>query len=338
MELALQEARKGEGQTSPNPSVGSVIVCADEVVGRGYHHKSGTPHAERQAIADAVSRGFDQWQDATLYVTLEPCSTTGRTGSCSAAIVEKGFKRVVYGSVDPNPAHVGQADGILEAAGISVTSGILKEEGDFLIRGFSRVQREGLPWVIVKSAMSLDGKITRPTGEGQWLTSADSRQQVHLLRAEVDAIITGGVTLRNDDPSLTVRLPGRDSSLRQPRRVLFTKDKQALPDDKILTQDPRTLIYETTGALEMRAALVDLAKEHGINTVLVEAGGGLLGAFNDAGLIDEVVMFYAPLLTGGEASAVAGQGALALSDTLKLDTPRYQKIGDDLMMRASVKH
>ncbi len=337
MALALNQARLGLGQTSPNPAVGAVLVHGDQVVDTGYHVKVGTAHAERVAISNAEAKGFQDWEAATLYVTLEPCSTAGRTGACSDAIVSKKIGRVVYGSVDPNPAHAGQADAILLAAGIACKSRVLEKDCNELIRGFRKVQEQGMPWVIMKTAMSLDGKITRPSGEGQWLTSEESRHEVHFIRAEVDAIITGGNTLRTDNPSLTVRLPGRAVNLRQPKRVVLTRDRTALPAESTLMQDEETLVYETDSVEDIALALKDLASTHGVNTVLVEAGGELLGQFCDADLVDEVVVFYAPMLTGGPAQAVAGQGATSLSEVLKLDKPRYQKIGDDVMLRANVK-
>ena len=336
IQRACTLARQALGQTSPNPAVGAVIVCDGQIIAEGFHAKAGTPHAERVAIANAESLGFDRWDQATIYVTLEPCSTHGRTGACSDAIVRKGFRRVVYGSVDPNPAHVGRADQILTAAGIEVSSRVNEEECDHLLRAFAKVQCEGMPWVIVKSAMSLDGKITRPPGEGQWLTGTDSRHYVHLLRAEVDAVITGGNTVRADNPQLNVRLEGRDPALRQPRRVIFTTGQQPLPPETHLLQDPETLIYETATEEEMRDALRSLAQDHGVNSVLVEAGGGLIGALADLDLIDEVVMFYAPMLTGGDASGVAGHGCSSLSDRLSLQSPMFTQLGNDVMLRALV--
>ena len=178
MELAIAEARKGVGTTSPNPPVGAVIVKNDTLLGCGWHRKAGEPHAEREAIANVTNEhGSSALREATIYVTLEPCSTRGRTPACTDGIIEAGISRVVYGSTDPNPAHVGRADSILSSAGIDVSR--LKDTSacDKLIRPFTKVQRTGLPWVILKSAMSLDGRVTRPPGESQWLTSTESRCQ-----------------------------------------------------------------------------------------------------------------------------------------------------------------
>ncbi len=335
MAQALIEARKGLGQTSPNPCVGAVIVHQGQIIARGYHAKAGTPHAERVAIAQAEAMGFTDWHEASIYVTLEPCSTAGRTGACAHAIIDKGVAEVVYGAVDPNPAHEGRADAMLERAGIRCHSRVAEAECLHLIRDFRKVQETGLPWVIIKSAMSLDGKITRPLGEGQWLSSPESRIMVHELRSEVDAVLTGGNTVREDDPQLNVRLPGRSAALRQPLRIILTRDRQSLPAAAQLLQDPATLVYETPNATSLEAALRSIVHEHGVNSVMVEAGGGLLGLFHDAGLVDEAVIFLAPLLTGGNATAVGGAGATALSEVLRFPKVRYQRIGDDVVVRAS---
>ena len=335
--VALAEAELGLGQTSPNPSVGAVIVCNGEIIAKGFHAKAGTPHAERVVISVAEQRGFNQWAEATLYVTLEPCSTHGTTGACTTAIIEKGFQRVVYGSVDPNPAHEGHGDQVLKVAGIEVKSRVLEDECDYLIRGFRKAQIDQQPWVIIKSAMGLDGKITRPEGEGQWLTSVESRHEVHQIRAVVDAVITGGNTVRADNPSLTVRLPDRDSDLRQPKRVILTRDPEALPKESKLMEDAKTLVFQTMNGDDLKKALSTLVKDHGVNTVLVEAGGELIGAFCDAGLVDEVVIFYAPMVTGGRQQSIAGEGAAQLPDAMKLENIQFTKIGNDVMLRGIVK-
>ena len=205
MNMAIKLASNGIGLTSPNPCVGAVIVHENQVIGSGFHKKAGLPHAEREAIADGVANGnAPLFADSTLYVTLEPCSTSGKTPPCTDAILKHRFKRVVYGSEDPNPKHRGAAADILEQAGIKVTRGVLEKECDHLIRGFRVNMLEGRPWVIAKSAMSLDGRISRSPERSQWLTNEKSRSFVHTLRAECDAILTGGNTMRLDNPSLTI--------------------------------------------------------------------------------------------------------------------------------------
>ena len=183
MALALEEGAKGIGLTAPNPSVGAVLARDGKILGKGFHKKAGQPHAEIEAFADCRRRGNDA-QGSDLYITLEPCSTSGRTPPCTKAILEHGVRRVIWAVDDPNPHHQGGAREVLSKAGIEVTTGVLEEEAEFLHRAFFKFQRTGLPWIIVKTAMSLDGRITRPPGEGQWLTGADARADVQVLRGE----------------------------------------------------------------------------------------------------------------------------------------------------------
>ncbi len=203
MRLALVEARKGIGRTSPNPAVGAVIVRAGRVLARGPHRGAGLPHAEIEAI-DAIPR-MGRCRGATLYVTLEPCSTQGRTPPCTGAILAAGFARVVFGATDPNPKHAGRAAKILRAAGIAVTSGVLAGECVALNRAYNHWITTRKPWVIAKCAMSLDGRLTRRPGESTWLTSPAARRHAQALRARVDAILVGAGTIRADNPRLTVR-------------------------------------------------------------------------------------------------------------------------------------
>ncbi|NIP93445.1 MAG: bifunctional diaminohydroxyphosphoribosylaminopyrimidine deaminase/5-amino-6-(5-phosphoribosylamino)uracil reductase RibD, partial [Akkermansiaceae bacterium] len=206
MRRALELARRGLGLTSPNPPVGAVIIEDGRELGSGWHRRAGEPHAEIEAIRDAVSRGGQgALGNATLYVTLEPCSSVGRTGACTTAIRQAGLKRVVIGAGDPNPANAGRASGILQDAGIEVVEGIEEAACEELIRAFSKAQKTGLPWLIIKTAMSLDGRITRAPGEGPWISGEGSRADVQRLRFEADAILTSGRTVRADDPRLTLR-------------------------------------------------------------------------------------------------------------------------------------
>ena len=331
MQLAISEAKKGVGLTSPNPPVGAVIVSNDQLLGKGWHTGAGKPHAEREAIADVLSRHpADVFAASTIYVTLEPCSSHGRTPPCTQGILDSGIKRVVYGAEDPNPDHAGRAQHILRGAGAEVNQGVCEQECTKLIRPFAKVQQTGLPWVILKSAISLDGRITRPPGEGQWLSSAESREIVQQIRFQSDAIITGGNTLRIDDPSLTVRSPELPAK-RQPWRMVITQgSQQGLPEDSRVFTDEhaeRTLVQEN-GDLE--AGLRTLVGK-GCNTVLVEAGGKLMGAFLDAGLADEVALFYAPMITGGPDAGFAGR----VCET-KLNDQLYTCIGNDILLRATI--
>lgn len=329
MQLAVSEAEKGVGLTSPNPAVGAVIVKDGRALGSGWHRAAGKPHAEREALADAVENGHrGALAGATIYVTLEPCSTEGRTPPCTQGIIEAGISRVVYGAEDPNPRHRGRARELLATAGIRVDTGVEQTVCGHLIRGFAKHQRTGLPWVLVKSAVSLDGRTTRPPGESQWLTSPESRQAVQRMRHESDAIITGGNTLRADDPALTVRSPELARKV-QPWRMIVTRGYRAsLPATaRVFTDEfaDRTLVQEDG---DLRAALAELARR-GCNQVMVEAGGTLLGAFLDAGLVDEVAVFYAPMLTGGPDAGFAG-----LPREVRLAEPKFVRIGDDVLLRA----
>ena len=203
MQRAIDEARKGVGRTSPNPPVGAVIVRNGKELGAGWHRAAGQPHAEREAIAHVKRlHGEDTLKGATIYVTLEPCSTQGRTPACTAGVIEAGISKVVYAATDPNPAHAGRADEVLRAQGIEVVAGVLAREAERLIRPFAKVQRCGLPWVMLKTAMSLDGRLTRPPGESMWLTGPEARAEVQRLRSTVDALVTSGETVRGDRKSV----------------------------------------------------------------------------------------------------------------------------------------
>jgi len=330
MSLALDEARKGIGRTAPNPPVGAVLVKNGQLIGRGWHQRAGMPHAECEAMADAVKHhGADALRGATAYVTLEPCSTQGRTPACTSGLIKAGVARVVYACADPNPAHAGRADALLAAAGIEVLSGVRMDEAQRILRPFAKVITTGLPWVIWKSAMSLDGRLTRPPGEGQWLTGEAARHDVQKLRAKVDAIFTSGETVRRDRPALTIRVPelleGRD----QPWRVVFTNRPESLPQDAPLFADPsreRTLIR--SGA-NLESALRGLVREQGILCAMVEAGGQFSAALFEAGLIDEVVVYSAPILCGGPVPALAGKG---LPHSLRLHETGFERFGDDVRM------
>jgi len=321
MHLALTEARNGMGRTAPNPPVGAVIVKDGILLGKGWHRAAGKPHAEREALADA---GQKDLSGATLYITLEPCSTQGRTPPCTQGIIDAGIGRVVYACVDRNPDHAGRADFLLHAAGIEVVSGICQEEAEKLLRPFFKVRETGLPWVIWKSAMSLDGRITRPPGEGQWLTGELARADVQKIRATVDAILTSGETVRRDKPSLTIRDSELLAGRQQPWRVVVTDRPES-----IVFQGPmdRTLIRPRG---DLREILKNLVSEQGVLTVMVETGGVFSAALFEAGLIDEVVVYYAPLLCGGPSPGLGGGG---LHESLHLEEIDFKQFGDDVRVR-----
>jgi diaminohydroxyphosphoribosylaminopyrimidine deaminase/5-amino-6-(5-phosphoribosylamino)uracil reductase len=324
MTLALAEARKGIGKTAPNPPVGAVIVKNAELLGKGFHRAAGQPHAERDALANAAGKDL---RGATIYITLEPCSTHGRTPPCTQGLIDAGIARVVYATVDRNPAHAGRADAILTAAGIQVCSGVCRDDADKILRPFFKVRETGLPWVIWKTAMSLDGRITRPPGEGQWLTGEPARADVQKLRATVDAILTSGETVRRDRPALTIRVPELLAGRPQPWRVIVSDRPQTLA---LAGPMDRTLIRPRGDLAEI---LRHLAREQGVLTVMIEAGGVFSAAMLEAGLIDEVVVYYAPMLCGGPSPALGGAG---LAESLHLKEIDFLQLGNDLRLRGVV--
>ena len=331
MRAALREAGRGLGHTSPNPTVGAVIVRGGRIVARGYHRRAGQPHAEIEALR-ALKR-LELACGATLYVTLEPCSTHGRTPPCVEAILRAGFAGVVIGAIDPNPAHAGRGVALLRAGGVKVTTGVLADECRALNVAFNKWIVTGMPWVIAKAGMSLDGRLTRPPGEGQWITSPAARADAQEIRARVDAILIGAGTLRADNPRLTVRgIPGA----RQPWRVVITRGG-ALPAEAHLFQDAhrdRTLVYHRR---PLRSVLRDLGKK-GVTSVLIEGGTRVLGEAFDRRLVDEVQFYVAPLLLGGPQVVVGGRGVGATTEAPQLLEPTYQRIGDDLRLRALVNY
>ncbi|QQL45647.1 bifunctional diaminohydroxyphosphoribosylaminopyrimidine deaminase/5-amino-6-(5-phosphoribosylamino)uracil reductase RibD [Sulfuriroseicoccus oceanibius] len=359
MEEALIEARKGIGLTAPNPAVGAVIVKDGEVIGRGWHRAAGQPHAEREALADARERhGEDAIRGATAYVTLEPCSTTGRTPPCCDGLIEAGIFRVVWGATDPNPAHVGAAEKILNDAGVETSHGMMADECEEVIRGFASVQTRNRPWVIAKSAMSIDGRITRPAGEGQWLTSPESLSRVQQIRSQVDAIVTSGATLRADNPALTLRVAHPHGEKAPLWRVVFSRGGGLPAEAQVFTdaQRERTLVVMVgapEGAVVEARALVGNERvavvesivgglewlcQWGIQTVMVEAGGRMLGEWIDRQLVDEFVGFVAPMLCGGGAVGVAGVGVPSVTMSPRLSGFTSERIGNDVMVRGVARY
>ena len=334
MALALEEARKGVGRTAPNPPVGAVIVKDGVLLGKGWHRAVGQPHAERVALAEARQAfGHDALLGSTVYVTLEPCSTHGRTPPCVAGLIEAGVGRVVYAVADRNPAHLGRADALLREAGITVDSGVAADAALNLLRPFFKVQETGLPWVIWKAAMSLDGRLTRPPGEGQWLTGPEARADVQLIRSQIEAVVTSGETARRDLPRLTVREPGLLEGRAQPWRIVLTARSESLPAESPLLTDEwreRTLIRSGEN---LEQVLRDLVAGQGVLSVLLESGGILAASFLEAALVDEVVIYLAPMLCGGETSALSGSGVVSGLDRASIT---FEKIGADVRLRGRI--
>lgn len=379
MQLALRLAKRAYGQTSPNPMVGAVLVKRGRVIGQSWHHRAGQPHAEIEALRDAARRG-NKPSGATLYVTLEPCCTHGRTPPCTDAIITAGIKRVVIGATDPNPNHVGKGLRILERAGISVelfgvprlrgTSSLwkgdrLKAELQTLNEAFNHWIVHGTPFVTVKAAMTLDGKIATARGESKWITGEPARAYGMKLRQGADAILVGANTILADDPSLTVR-PVQSSksqvqSSRLRRVVLDTRARTPLnakvvldgsaalttivvgrsaPKRRVeaLARRVRVLVApERKGKINLRWLLRRLGREE-VTSLLVEGGGEVNASFLEQGLTQRVVFFYAPKILGGRDArrGVAGDGAASWADVIPLEEVKWRRLGVDLLMTARV--
>lgn len=323
MQIAIHEARKGLGATSPNPPVGALVVKDDHILGRGWHHKAGEPHAEIEAFRDSLERHSEEdLKGATLYVTLEPCSTKGRTPPCTNTIVDRGISRVVVGTTDPNPDHAGAGIEILQKAGIEVVSGCREDEAKHLIRFFQKHILTGRPWVIAKTAITLDGRTTLRAADGSWITARPALEDVQSLRQQVDAILVGGETVRRDNPRLTLRGDhARDRE--QPWRVVLTATKELPEDAKLFTDDhkDRTMVMH---GHSLERALEVLGKQ-GVTSVMIESGGRLFAHGLANQLVDEVVIYIAPILGGGDTRLMPVDRLVA--DLLDVE---YHPIGRDL--------
>src|SRR4029453_18617619 len=326
MRAALAEAKRALGRTSPNPAVGAVLVIDNRIVAKGHHRGAGGAHAEIDCLRDF---GAPIPAHATLYVTLEPCSTAGRTKPCTDAIIKAGLKNVVIGATDLNPRHSGRGIIELRNAGVRVRDGILAEECTRLNEAFNKWIVTGQPFVIAKCGMSLDGRLTRPPVESRWITGRDARRDSHQLRGRMDAVLVGAETVRADNPRLTVRGVRR---ARQPWRIVLTPSGQLPRRAQPLTDKfaARTLIYK-------RKSLVSILKDLGkrrITSVLIEGGGEVLGEALDKRLIDKVQIYLGPILTGGPVSAFPGEGAGKTADALRLRDARYRRIGASIRITA----
>jgi diaminohydroxyphosphoribosylaminopyrimidine deaminase/5-amino-6-(5-phosphoribosylamino)uracil reductase len=322
MRIALREAWRAAGLTSPNPAVGAVLVAGNRVLSRGHHRKAGAPHAEIECLhgfRGKLPRG------ATLYVTLEPCSTIGRTAACLPAIVKAGIRTIVIGTTDLNPRHSGRGMALLQDAGIDVRTGVLDDECRSLNEAFNKWITTGLPFVVAKCGMTLDGRLTRPPGESRWLTSPASRRDANALRANVDAILVGAETIRIDNPRLTVRgVRGKT----QPLRVILSRSGRLPKTANVFTDRyaKRTVIYRNKS---LRTILKELGRRE-ITSVLIEGGSEILSQALDERLIDKVQLYVAPLLTGGDLLAFSGRGAGSTAAAVRLNRITYRKIGNDI--------
>jgi diaminohydroxyphosphoribosylaminopyrimidine deaminase/5-amino-6-(5-phosphoribosylamino)uracil reductase len=375
MRLALGLARRGYGATSPNPMVGAVLVKGDRIIGRGWHRRAGESHAEIEALRDARQRGHNA-KGATLYVTLEPCCTQGRTPPCTEAIRAAGIRRVVAGAIDPNPRHGGRGFAILRRAGIAVARGVMAEECERLNEAFSHWIVRRTPWVTVKAGMTLDGKIATASGESRWITGEKARAYGMTLRQGADAILVGINTVLADDPSLTVRsvmvaggrrrakareaqvaAEGRqlrrivlDASGRMPLEAKVASDEYAaLTTVVVSSQAPKARVAalakrvrllvapSSDGQINLRWLLRRLGSEN-VTSLLVEGGGEVNASFLLGGLVQRVAFLYAPKIFGGHDScrAVAGEGARTLAESLTLTNLEWRRLGPDLLLSAQV--
>lgn len=345
MARAIQLAKKPLQAPHPNPRVGCVIVKNNEIIGEGYHQKAGEPHAEVHALAQAG----DKAEDAIVYVTLEPCAHTGKTPPCANALVKANVKKVIAAMQDPNPRVAGQGLEILRQAGIAVEVGLLQEQAEDLNRGFIKRMKTGLPWVRSKIAMSVDGRTAMASGESQWITGPAARQDVQYWRANADAILTGSGTVIEDNPQLTVRDLPLDE-IRQPLRVIVDSDLKVPVDARIFSQDGKVLLAsvkaanqtdysanaeclalpETKGHVDLKELLIALGQRQ-INEVHVEAGAVLNGTLLSENLIDEIVIYMAPILMGDQARPLFKlENIHSMQDKHLLECTDVRQVGKDM--------
>jgi len=351
MERALALAAQGRGRTSPNPMVGCVVVQAGAIVGEGYHACAGQAHAEVNALEAAGNKA----EGATLYVTLEPCSHFGRTPPCVDAVIAAKPARVVVAMTDPNPKVSGQGLAALREAGIEVTHGVCEAEARKLNEVFVKYITTGLPFVIAKCAMTLDGKIATRTGHSQWVTGEISRRRVHELRNEVDGVLAGSRTVMFDDPSLTTRL-GTDDD-RDPVRIILDAGAYLDENRKIFKQDSASPTWiavtedrdypaaqevirvpKGRGGVDMAALMKELGLR-GITHLLIEGGGATLASAFEAGIVDKVWFFVAPKIVGGHdaITPVEGDGRATMDEAIVLERLEAIASGEDILLEAYIK-
>lgn len=352
MARALQLAERGLFTTDPNPRVGCVLVKDNKIIGEGWHQRAGRVHAEVNALIDAGQQAYN----AECYVTLEPCSHTGKTPPCADALIKAGVKRVYIAMKDPNPLVSGQGIAKLEAAGIEVFVGILEQQAEQLNRGFCKRMRTGFPFVRSKIAMSIDGRTAMSSGESKWITGTAARQDVQKLRAQSSAVMTGTGTLLTDDPALTVRPEDEwyplDQTVRQPLRIVVG-NAITIPDHAHLFDEPYEILAVTTEKIEpnnkfevltiaeknghedLTVMMKELAKRE-LNEIMVEAGSILNGALLSAGLIDELVIYMAPKLMGDSAKGLFHLPELqSMAQNIDVDITDIRAVGNDWRITAS---
>lgn len=328
METAIRLAKKAEGMTSPNPLVGAVLVKGGHIVGKGYHKRCGLPHAEVNAIRDAGSKA----KDADLYVTLEPCDHSGRTPPCTGAIIGAGIKRVVIGMKDPNPINNGKGIARLKRSGIKVITGILEGKTTAINLPYIKYIKKGLPYVTLKMAQSLDGKIATRTGSSKWITSKEARMYVQKLRGKVDAVMVGGNTVLSDDPSLGCKIPGA----KQPAKIIVGGKTPVPASAKIFrSRDGSKVIIAASseGKVDLKSLLKKLGRM-GIINILVEGGGELAASLVKECLVDRYLFFIAPKIIGGRraVTSVEGDGVKYVNDAVGIKEMKAVMVGSDLLI------
>ena len=361
MQRAIELARRGAGFVNPNPMVGCVVVKDGVIITEGYHEYYGGLHAERNALTHTTAN----CKDATLYVTLEPCCHHGKTPPCTDIIIEKGIKKVVVGLLDPNPLVSGKGISILQDAGIEVVTGVEVDKIKELNKVFLKYIKTKRPYVLLKTAMTLDGKIASYTGDSKWITNEKSRKLVHKLRSEMMGIVAGIGTVNADDPMLNCRLECQQTSVkfRQPIRIIVdTKASISLDSNIVKTANEyRTLIAHTNSASQENIEklnslnvetllcedkdghvdindLMDKLGQKGIDSLLLEGGSCLNAAFLQAGCVDEVYAFIAPKIIGGtqSKSPIGGQGIELMKDALTFDKVEIEQIENDILIKCKI--
>ena len=361
MNIALDLAQMGKGMTSPNPMVGAVVVRDGKIVGKGWHKKAGTPHGEAIALEKAGAKA----EGGTLYVNLEPCCHTDKlTPPCTEAVIKSKVAKVVIGMVDPNPKVSGKGVEALKKAGVEVVVGILQERCERLNQVFTKYISTGMPFVTMKIAQTLDGKIATATGESKWITGVEARKFGHTLRNYADAIVVGIGTVLRDDPSLTTRLEENPSS-RDPNRVILDSRLRIPPDAKVLNVDSKATTYVATtvaaptqkmkeikakgaeiliideaeeGMLNLVMLMEELARM-GMTNILFEGGARVNSEALRSGIIDKAMFFIAPKLLGGDDAkgSIGGKSPESLSDAVPLSEIHYTRLGDDLLIEGYLK-
>lgn len=354
MKKALELALGGWGTTNPNPLVGAVIVKDGWIIGEGFHEKAGAEHAEIMAIKNCSQ----DLKGASLYVNLEPCAHFGRTPPCVNSIIESGLSEVIIGMKDPNPLVAGKGISALEQAGIKVVQGVLEEESKKLNEIFVKYITEKRPFVIMKMAMSLDGKICTHTGESKWISCEESRKYVHNLRKRAAAVMVGTNTVMKDNPRLTARLDGA----KNPFRIILDRKGRIPLESNVFSNDRKTIMVVSEGAdperikaLEEKASKVITLRENDsgfdldelmeklyslkIDSILLEGGGNLNFSALKSGIVDKVIIFIAPVLLGGKDSLtpVEGQGYDSIAEALRLKNISTRLIGNDIMIEGYTK-